>query len=74
MQWEELDFEDIEKSLAAKLTDIDIRAVLHCINAKQTLKRLKPAGCVNIMGCGLDSLLTRFGSNRADRSQLSRKA
>lgn len=53
LQWEKLDFEYIEKSLAAKLSDEDIGAVLRCINAKHTLKRLKLAGCVNITGCGL---------------------
>ena len=47
-----LDFEDIEKSLAAKLNDEDINAILQCINAKN-LKRLKLAGCVNINGWGL---------------------
>ena len=55
-RWEELDFEDIEKSLSAKLSDDDIGAVLKCINAKQTVKRLKLAGCINITGRGLDLL------------------
>ena len=55
-QWQELDFEDIERDLSKKLSDDDIGAVLQCINAKQTVKRLKLAGCVNITGRGLDTL------------------
>ena len=31
-QWDILDFEDIEKSLAVKLTDDDLHAVLKCIS------------------------------------------
>ena len=52
-QWDILDFEDIEKELANELTDDDISAVLKCINAKYTLKRLKLCGCINITGHGL---------------------
>ena len=55
-RWEELDFEEIETSLSAKLSDDDIGAVLKCINAKQTVKRFKLAGCINITGRGLDLL------------------
>ena len=51
-----LDFEDVEKSLAKKLTDADIGAVLTCINAKDTLRILKLAGCINITGSGLEPL------------------
>jgi len=50
-QWEILDFEEVEKSLAKKLTDDDLFAVLSCI--KQTVKRLKLTGCTNITGRGL---------------------
>jgi len=52
-QWDILDFEDIEKELAKKLTDDDIYAVLKCINAQDVLKRLKLCGCINITGIGL---------------------
>ena len=38
--WEILDFVDIPKSLAAKLTDDDLSAILMCIDAKNNLKRL----------------------------------
>jgi len=47
-QWDILDFEDIEKELANKLTDNDISAVLKSINAQDVLKRLKLCGCINI--------------------------
>ena len=55
-QWDMLDFEDIEKELANKLTDNDISAVLKCINAQDVLRRLKLCGCVNITGRGLNPL------------------
>ena len=48
--WEELDFDDIETSLAHNLTGDGVSAVLQCIDAKQTLKKLKLAGCVTITG------------------------
>ncbi len=54
--WEGLDFSDLEKSLAAKLTDDDISNVLKCIDAKNHLKRLNLAGCLNVVGGGLESL------------------
>lgn len=53
LQWDILDFADIESTLAKKLTDNDIHAVLQCINAQDVLKRLKITGCVNIAGHGL---------------------
>ena len=53
---EVLDFVDIEKSLAMKLTDDTIHAILVCIDAVNNLKILKLTGCVNIIGSGLESL------------------
>ena len=55
-QWGTLDFEDVEKELANKLTDDDIYAVLTCINAHDVLKRLKLCGCINFTGIGLNPL------------------
>ena len=52
--WRVLDFGDIGKSLAAKLLDDHMRALLRCIDAPNNLKILKLAGCVNITGSGLD--------------------
>eukprot|EP00584_Thalassiosira_punctigera_P010544 CAMPEP_0172532002 /NCGR_PEP_ID=MMETSP1067-20121228/5210_1 /TAXON_ID=265564 ORGANISM="Thalassiosira punctigera, Strain Tpunct2005C2" /NCGR_SAMPLE_ID=MMETSP1067 /ASSEMBLY_ACC=CAM_ASM_000444 /LENGTH=266 /DNA_ID=CAMNT_0013316461 /DNA_START=137 /DNA_END=934 /DNA_ORIENTATION=+ len=54
--WDSLDFEDIEKKVAKKLDDDDLFAVLACIDAKNTLKKLKTSGCVNTMGRGLSPL------------------
>ena len=54
--WNVLDFNDIEKSLAAKLSDGDIDKILRSIDAVNNLKILKIAGCVNITGSGLDVL------------------
>jgi len=53
LQWDTLDFADIESNLAKKLTDNDIHAILQCISAQDVLKRLKITGCVNIVGHGL---------------------
>ena len=53
-QWEILDFEEDEESLAEKLNDEDLFAVLTCI--KQTVQRLKLTGCTNITGRGLAPL------------------
>ena len=53
-QWQELDFRDIEKSLASKLSDDHVRAILRCVDAPTNLKTLKLAGCVNITGSCLN--------------------
>ena len=66
--WTVLDFGDIEKSLAAKLTDDDINAVLHCIHAKSNLKILKLAGCVNTTGSCLNILRLATGLQQMDLS------
>ncbi|KAL7527050.1 hypothetical protein ACHAXR_001778 [Thalassiosira sp. AJA248-18] len=55
-RWVTLDFVGIGKSLASRLTDDDVRAILVCINANQSLKKLKLTGCANISGHGLDPL------------------
>ena len=54
--WDTLDLGDIEKDLAAKLSDDDIRAILFRINAVTKLKTLKLTNCVNISGIGLGPL------------------
>ena len=54
--WDILDFIDLEKSLAARLTDEDLGAALKCINAKKHLKRLNLTNCFNIVGHGLKPL------------------
>ena len=55
-QWQVLDFGDVEKSLASKLSDDHVRAILRCIDAPNNLKTLKLAGCVNITGSCFDIL------------------
>ena len=55
-QWDFMDFEDISKSLAAKLRDVDIGAMLVCIDAVHTIKKLKLRGCIAITGSGLEPL------------------
>ena len=68
-QWDTLNFEDIEKELANKLSDDDIYAILKCINAHDVLKRLSLAGCINISGMGLEPLR---GSVALEQIDLSR--
>ena len=48
--WDVLDFDDIEKSLANKLTDDHIDEILRSIDAVNNLKVLKLAGCTKITG------------------------
>ncbi|KAL9184203.1 hypothetical protein ACHAXT_002289 [Thalassiosira profunda] len=54
--WEELNFGDVEKSLASRLSDDDLGAVLACIGAIDRLKMLRLSGCVNVTGAGLEPL------------------
>ena len=55
-RWGILDFIDIQRSLASKLTDVDIGALLMCIGAKDSLKKLHLPHLVNFVGRGLDPL------------------
>lgn len=54
--WHDLDFVDIEKDLAKRLTDEDVAGVLACVGAVSKLKSLKLTGLVNITGRGLQPL------------------
>ena len=67
-RWNLLDFSDIEKSLAAKLSDDDIDKILKSIDAVNNLKILKLAGCVNITGSGLDTLRSSTVLEQIDMS------
>jgi len=51
-----LNFEEIEESLASKVTDDHVRDILICVDAINNLKILKLAGCINIQGHGLNPL------------------
>ena len=55
-EWASLDFEDIDKSLAAKLTDDDLGSILIFTDAANRLERLKLTGLLNITGTGLEPL------------------
>jgi hypothetical protein len=55
-EWSTLDFGDIEKDLAARLSDRDISAVLICIDAVNRVKKLKLTNCIHIKGVGLEPL------------------
>lgn len=67
-QWDILDFADVETRLANELTDNDLYAVLVCIDAVNKLKRLKLAGCVNIIGHGLGPLRNSIALEQIDLS------
>ena len=54
--WETLDFGDIDKSLARKLTDDNIRDILTIIDAVNNTKCLKLTGCTTVFGTGLSPL------------------
>jgi len=61
-----LDFGDIDKTLAAKLTDDHITTILKFIDAPNNLVTLKLAGCVNITGsCLDDKFIRRIGTVRS---------
>jgi len=66
--WKVLDFSDIEKGLAAKLSDDDIDNILRGIDAVNNLHILKLAGCVNITGSGLDVLRSSVAIEQIDMS------
>ena len=51
--WDTLDFGEIEKDLAAKLSDDDLNSFLRLIDAANTVKRLRLTNCTNITGVGL---------------------
>ncbi len=54
--WDTLDFGEIEKDLATKLSDDDIRDVLQLIDAANNVKRLRLTNCMNVTGNGLQPL------------------
>jgi len=68
INWNVLDFSDIEKSLAAKLLDDDIDKILRSIDAVNNLQILKLAGCVNIAGRGLNVLRASTTIEQIDMS------
>ena len=69
--WESLNFGDIEKDLATKLSDDDISDVLQHIDAVNNVKRLRLTNCTKITGVGLEPLR---GSTIIEQIDLSLKA
>ena len=69
--WETLDFGEIEKELAARLSDDDISHVLQHIDAVNEVKRLRLTNLTNITGDGLEPLR---GSAVIEQIDLSLKA
>ena len=67
-QQDALDFGDIEKELAAKLTDDDVKGVLLSIDAINNLKTLRLTNLLNITGIGLEPLR---GSTMIEKIDLS---
>lgn len=67
-KWASIDFMDIEKSLAFRLTDDDVAAMLACVDAHNKLKTLKITGCINITGRGLEPLRGSFVLEHIDLS------
>ena len=54
--WEVLDFVSVEESLASRLTDDDLAAVLLGIDGASSVKRLMLTHCWEVTGRGLDPL------------------
>jgi len=69
-RFEQFDFYSIgaTASLCSKLDDIDLKAVLICIDARNNVKSLKLTGAANIRGRGLEPLM---GSKVIERIDLS---
>ena len=73
IHWSVLDFGDIDKDLAAKLSDDDIDKILRSIGAVNNLKIFKLAGCVNITGRGLDVLRSSVAIQQIDLSLVGKR-
>ena len=54
--WDTLDFGEMEKDLAERLSDADISGVLRCIDARKKVKKLILTNCIGITGSCLEPL------------------
>ena len=72
-EWDTLDFSDLDKDLAAKLTDDDLYHVLKWIDATWRLRILKLTGCVNVIGHGLRILNGAINLRQIDLSLVGRR-
>jgi hypothetical protein len=70
--WDSLDFGQIEKELAAKLSDEDISGVLQCIGAVNKVTRLRLTNCVNITGVCLEPIRGSWVIKEIDLSLVGR--
>lgn len=70
---EALDFGDIEKELAVKLSDKDIKDALISIDATNRLKLLRLTNCINITGAGLEPLRGSTVIENIDLSLVGRR-
>ena len=66
-----LTFEDVEESVAARLTDGDISGILVCIDAVNNLKLLRLSRCTNVRGDGLAPLRGSVVLEKIDLSIVS---
>ena len=69
--WDTLDFGEIEISLAKKLRDRHLKAILLRIDAVNNLKRLTLTNCVKITGVGLEPLRGSIVIEQIDLSILN---
>ena len=72
--WNVLDFSDVEKSLASKLSDNDIDKILRSIDAVNNLKILKLAGRLYQHYGMRIKCFTFISCNTTDRYEFSREA
>ncbi len=66
--WDTLDFGEIEKDLAARLSDDDVSGILQHIDAVNNVKKLRLTHCTNITGSCLEPL---SGSTVVEQIDLS---
>lgn len=66
-----LDFGDLEKEVAARLKDEDLRGVLKCVNLS-SLTTLKLTNCINIIGHGLEPLRNANAIKQIDLTLVGR--
>ena len=64
--WKVLDFIDLGKTVASKLSDIDLLRILNCTGANEHLERINLTYCYSIVGWGLAPLKTSSTLEKMD--------
>ena len=64
--WKVLDFIDLGKTVASKLSDIDLLRILNCTGANERLERINLTYCYSIVGWGLAPLKTSSTLEKMD--------